>query len=175
MLPQDRERTLWGGHRGGYHLPLVTWPWWETGGKPLGQRFFLNQFSVYNPMRSEPHSERLWICRFQVRPWNESSASSLFILMLLRQDPHSGALSFSPHTQHSWDLSGGKGLGQEFLGEVRLEPSRESSSTWGSGLSKGPWVKCCGLPRLSVDGSIQTKRSRILVSSEGVIEGGPVQ
>ena len=27
-------------------------------------------------------------------------------------------------------------------------------------------MKCCGLPRLSVDGSIQTKSSRILVSSE---------
>ena len=64
----------------------------------------------------------------------------------------------SPKLQpsHSAQLRppGGEGLGQEFLGEVRLEPSRESSSTWGSGLSKGPWVKCCGLPRLSVDGSI---------------------
>ena len=33
---------------------------------------------------------------------------------LFPKDPHSGALSFSCHTQHSWDLSGGEGLGQEF-------------------------------------------------------------
>ena len=101
---------------------------------------------------------------------NESSASSLFILMLLPQDPHSGALSFSPHTQHTWDLSG-EVLGQEFL-RSRLGPSRKSSSIWGSGLYKRLWVKCCGLPRLSGDGSIQTKSSRNLVSSEGVTEGG---
>ena len=43
------------------------------------------------------------------------------------------------------------------LREVRLEPGWESSSTWGSGLSKWPWVKCCGLSRLSVDGSIQIR------------------
>ena len=36
-------------------------------------------------------------------------------------------------------------------------------------------MKFCGLPRLTVDGSIQTKRSRNLVSSEGVIKGGPVK
>ena len=62
-------------------------------------------------------------------------------------------------------------LGQEFP-RSRLGPSRKSSSIWGSGLYKRLWVKCCGLPRLSVDGSIQTKRSRILVSYEGVTEGG---
>ena len=81
--------------------------------------------------------------------------------MLLPQDPHSGALSLSLLTQHSWDISGGEGLGWEFLREVRLEPGRERSSTWGSGLSKGPWVKCCGLRRLSMDGSIQTRGAGI--------------
>ena len=45
----------------------------------------------------------------------------------------------------------------------------------GSGLSKRPCVKRCGFPRLSVDGFIQTKRNRILVSSEGFSEGGPVK
>ena len=89
---------------------------------------------------------------------NDSSASSLFILMLLPQDPHSGALSFSPHTQHTWDLSGEEVLGQEFL-RSSLGPGRESSSTRGSGLSKRPWLKCCGLARLSMDRSIQSKRS----------------
>ena len=133
------------------HVTLMGNRW-----KPLGQwfRFFLNHFSELNPTRSGPHS-KLWICRSEVGPWNESSASSLFVLMLLPQDPHSGALSFSPHAQHSWDLSEGEGLGWEFLRDVRLEPGRESCNTWGSGLSKWPWVKCCGFPRLSVDGSIQ--------------------
>ena len=92
---------------------------------------------------------------------NDSSASSLFILKLLPQDPHSGALIFSPHPQHTWDLSGEEVLWQEFL-RSRLGPSRESSSTWGSGLYKRSWLKCCGLPRLSVDRTIQTKRSRNL-------------
>ena len=43
----------------------------------------------------------------------------------------------------------------------RIEVSRERGSNWGSGFHKKPWVKCCGLPRLSVDVSIQTKRTRI--------------
>ena len=54
----------------------------------------------------------------------------------------------------------------------RIELNRERGSNWGSGFYKRTWMKCCGLPRLSVDGSIQTKRSRILVSYEGVTEGG---
>ena len=49
----------------------------------------------------------------------------------------------------------------------RIEVSRERGSNWGSGFYKRPWVKCCGLPRLSVDGSIQTKRTRLLVALWG--------
>ena len=47
----------------------------------------------------------------------------------------------------------------------RIELNRERGSNWGSGFYKRTWMKCCGLPRLSVDGSIQTKRTRILVSA----------
>ena len=57
-------------------------------------------------------------------------------------------------------------------GRSRLEPGRESSSTWGSGLSKGPWVKGCGLPRLSVDWSIQTRGVGIWWALRVSLKGG---
>ena len=50
----------------------------------------------------------------------------------------------------------------------RIELNRERGSNWGSGFYKRTWMKCCGLPRLSADWSIQTKRTRILVSAPRV-------
>ena len=54
----------------------------------------------------------------------------------------------------------------------RIELNRERGSNWGSGFYKRTWMKCCGLPRLSVDGSIQTRGAGFWWALRVSLKGG---
>ena len=158
MLPQDQENSGEGTEE------VIAEHWSrDPDGHHLAKDSFWTILVTRNPWNSGLHSKKIWICRSTVGTWNESLPSSLFFLFL-PPNPRSGALRSRPHTHHTWDLSVGEDLrGGGFLRDVKARIRQRKYL--GFSLYTWPWVKCSGLPRLSVDFSIQTKTSRILVSS----------
>ena len=127
----------------GRALVAYHWPH-DPDGHHLAKDSFWTISVNRNPWSSGPHSKRIWLCRSTVGPWNESLASSLFFLMFLPPNPHSGALRSSPHTHHTWDLSVGEDLRGNFWERSKLESGRES--TWGSAFIHDPGWSALGSP-----------------------------
>ena len=124
-----------------------------------------------NPSRSGPHSKKLWICKSEVGPWNESLANSIYSdasspRPTLRSQAEALTLSTAETSQE------GKVSGENFWRRSSRAPSRESISAWGSDLCRWPWVKSCGPPRLRVDGSIQTRGAGFWWALRVSLKGG---
>ena len=103
---------------------VISWHWsHDPDGKPDGNHLAKDSFWTIsmntNPWFPGPHSKKLWICRFTVLLWKESSENPIFFSWCFFPKPmfRSPELKTS-HSLHK-ALSVVEDLGHEFRREVK--------------------------------------------------------